>query len=292
MVFAASLSLAGIAAAMACVGDDPEPARSGSTRDAGATDTGPVTTNDATTGTDAGDDAPSRACESVLPPPGVTDFLCADFDGDDFAEGWSSVVKTDGAVLESTDTFYTSAPNGLLAKAIADAATTGGQLLWEKGGAKSVTEVSLDFRFNPTSGGIILPDDGSIELARVGTDKATFELHYTDGSNLQDLPMPYTGYFVRRTISAGAAALTNDVIGTGPANDTWTRIKMIYQPESGHVSLTYNETVTLFTETDGMFAATSTVARARIGSAASYDKIGSPQPARFDDVLVAAKRAQ
>ena len=96
----------------ACVGEDPtfvSPTTSGdaapapSPVDGDVDDSGSTLPVDAGAGADAQDvaDGSTRFCASQAAGPGVKDFFCADFDGTDPAEGFTSVNVPDGGALSA-----------------------------------------------------------------------------------------------------------------------------------------------------------------------------------------------
>ena len=105
----------------ACVGDDASPPSAGNTNDAATvpeTGTTPDTGSSSDAGTDtnttdASDDVAKRHCELVTKPQAPTEFFCADFDGADASEGWTTMLCFDGGTFALTKEAAVSLPQAL-----------------------------------------------------------------------------------------------------------------------------------------------------------------------------------
>lgn len=299
---AAAVALAAVAA---CVGD--EPAVTGADNDAGPGDTppagdggpgntgGPADAGPGDTGAPADADAGSRYCDTRVAAPGVTDFFCADFDEADPFAGWTGVEHDDGGTLETTTVVLTSPPSSLVANSLSSPNNStpifgGGALTWSKAGAKTVAQIALQAKMNPTvPGGVVAPTTGSTTLLKVATSDFFASLNWTRGGFVGGTS-GYIGYFLEVETSGGAAALVQYALtdtGQQLQPGVWTNVQLVYIT-SGTLKLIYDG-ITVFSKT-GTFTTTQTSASGTVGQVGS-GVVSFPTPMRYDDVEVSITRA-
>lgn len=231
----------------------------------------PSKSDPGSTSKDAGFDAsPQRFCLNLAPPAGVADFFCADFDGANPREGFTSwTVPGGGALTQTIDSFY-SPPSALVT-------SNNATLYWEKAGAKPFSEVDLKFALNV---GTINPPPtkaGNVTIIELGAGSTKTSIRYARGATVAKTAN-YIGYY----LESGAVQAK---IPTAPETDTWTQVHLIWS-KNGVIELYYNDDP-IYTTT-GPSVSSPTVFLT-VGLVANGDAPEIAQHA-FDDVVVAVKR--
>jgi len=294
--------LASVAIAAACVGDDPgsgdtiappgEDSGGGGTPDTGSSgniDSGNVG-NDSGNVQDSGADVVLRHCQTVSKPVAPTEFFCADFDGPDASEGWTTTVRTDGGTLDLTTSAFTSPPQGLVVHpAIATGTGSGPELNWKSVGAMNFQKAVLRAHMNPTNPGGVTSYTGIIKLLEITTTNALVAFYYTEGANLVSNPASnnYVGYFIKAAAFGGAAVQSDYPVTTPLSPTTWTDVKLTWQ-STNQVDLSYNN-VSVFNK--AIYGSVDTSVTFTIG-AASSGQVSEPKQMRYDDVEITLDRMQ
>jgi hypothetical protein len=297
----AGIGGATVAIVAACVGDDPAanaPSPDGGGASDGTTSTTPDTggpTFDGSggedTGTleDAGADAAKRHCETVTKPAAPTEFFCADFDGPDASEGWSTTLRADGGTFDLTNTVAVSLPQSLAVRPPVVASGNPGApaLQWMSAGAKNFLRGELRVRMNRTNAGGIATYTGFIKLLEIKTSNGLAGFYYMKGGTLQTSPNTpnYTGYLIRTQTTAGGAQLLDYPIATSPIDATWTDVKLTFS-KVGRVTLTYNDDP-IFDQTK--YATTDTTVTFAVGAATS-GAVNEQRTMRYDNVELTLER--
>lgn len=288
-LFLSAVGLSFIAAIVAaCVGDDPAPSAS-STNDAATvpeTGTTPDTGSSSDAGTDtnttdAADDVAKRHCELVTKPQAPTEFFCADFDGTDPSEGWTTTIRPDGGTFALTKEAAVSLPQALVVQPANGVGNGSGPALkWTSVGPKNFARAELRAKMNPSNAGGVTSYDGDILLLEVRTSNALAAFGYTQGGTV-GANTNYSGYFIR-VAAFGGAAIQNVLPVTTPLTQaTWTDVKLTYD-SAGRVVLTYNN-VSVFDQTN--YGSTDTKVTFTVGAASSGNVV-EPKQMRYDDVEV------
>lgn len=231
-------------------------------------------------------------CETQQAPIGVTDFVCADFDGPTLAPGFTTVFPSPSdagpppALSVSTEE-YVSSPHSLLTlPPPGDAAGNRGSVLeLVRAGATRPTEMQLVFSLNRSvRSGVVPPKTGRVYLAQMGTPETTLRLAYADGAAVGTV-VNYTGYFLDVIDTGGAARRMALPIQTSPSDGVWTRIALRYS-EDGAVEVRYND-VEVLQSTAYPYSGTSVTLR--IGAYAN-GATANPHRYRMDNVVFGVKR--
>lgn len=286
-LFVSAIGLSCTAAIVAaCVGDDPAPPAA-NTNDSGTvqeTGTSPDTGSSSDAGTDvdatdAADDVAKRHCELVTKPLAPTEFFCADFDGPDASEGWTTTLRADGGAFGLTTSAAVSLPQALVVQPPNGIGNGSGPALqWTSVGAKNFARAELRAQMNPSNSGGVTSYTGDILLLEVRTSNALASLGYTQGGTV-GATSNYTGYFIRVAAFGGAAIQNMFPIATPLTQATWTDVKLTYE-SGGRVVLTYNN-VSVFDQTN--YGSTDTKVTFTVGAAASGN-VAEPKQMRYDDV--------
>lgn len=287
-----------MAAVAACVGDDPGttagPQDGGNGGDSGnGTDSGNGGNdagNDSGGDHDSGADAALRHCQTVAKPVAPAEFFCADFDGPDASEGWTSTVRPDGGTLDFTTAAFTSPPQGIVVHPPMGIGNgSGPELTWQSVGAKNFVKAELRAQMNPTNPGGVTSYTGIIKLLEIRTTNALVAFYYSNGSDLVSNPAAnnYVGYFVKAAAFGGAAVQSDYPVTTPLGLTTWTSVKLTWQ-STGQADVSYND-VSVFNKT--LYGSTDTSVTFAVGAASSGD-VNEPKQMRYDDVEITVNRQQ
>lgn len=220
---------------------------------------------------DGGFDASTqRFCTTLEPPTGIADFFCADFDGTNVRDGFTSwTVPGGGALTQTTELFY-SPP-------AAFANVKNATLYWEKGGAKPFSEIDLKFRLHVDAAGALPNKPGNVTIVELGGTGVKTSIRYARGATV-DGSANYVGYY----LESGAV---QKKIPVAIETDVWTGVHLVWA-KNGVIELYYNDNPAYTTIGPSI---TSTTAWLTMGLVANGD---APQvaPHVFDDVVVAVKR--
>lgn len=229
-LLAGAATAAALGAVVACVGDEPTLTRAplplaedaapapspdgGDEAEAAATPTEEA-------GADAGlgdADASSRFCATQAAGAGVRDFFCADFDGADLTEGFTSINLPDGgSITRITDVAY-SAPSSIATQGNAS-------LVWEKTDPVNFSELEVSMRLNVGSQlGSPPPSDGSTTIFELAAGPTTVRFSFARGAII-DGATGYTGYFVSSITCPSACTSTLKRVSSIPVN-VWTLIRL------------------------------------------------------------------
>jgi hypothetical protein len=232
-------------------------------------------------GTDAvtadADAGAKRFCATQAPLTGVTDFFCADFDGTQLAEGFTSSYVPDGGALVRTTDLTFSPPASFTS-------TQGSRLTWEKSGPAAITEIEVTFQLSLGSlGGSVPAATGSVKLLEVVTGDSAIGLFYTRGGSIEGVP--YEGYYLQSRFCPSACAMSIAKIPQAIPVNVWTKIAIVWA-KGGLVKISYNALPVL--ETSG-FALGAAWQRTSIGLVGEGD---APIIGRhvFDNFTVSARR--
>lgn len=185
--------------------------------------------------TDAGSDAgPSRYCATRAPGAGVTNFFCADFDGDDPGEGFTSAVVPDGGVVKrETDLFYSPPASVRLNTA---------SLVWKNVAGEALQSVELQFRMNVgATGGAHPPSGQSQKLVglRASAAAANIEFQYFDNVYVDAAHPEFTGFGLFASWCPSACAANSAVISAAMPLDVWTKVRISWS--GGSIKVFYND---------------------------------------------------
>lgn len=216
------------------------------------------------------DASSQRFCATLVPPAGVVDLFCADFDGANVREGFTSwTVPTGGDLTQSTDLAYSPPASFVNSK--------NATLYWEKAGTKAFSEIDLKFRLQV--GTINSPPNksGSVTIIELGAGSTKTSIRFARGATV-DGTANYIGYYVE-------SGSTQKKIPTAPDTDVWTQIHLVWS-KNGFVELYYDDDPIYAT---AFSAVTANTVWLTMGLVANGD---APQiaPHAFDDVVVAVKR--
>jgi hypothetical protein len=273
---------------IACIGDDPvTPPAAESDGSASAEGSTPPSTEDAGATADSGAEnsgdsgkGPPRFCETKSPVTGVADYLCADFDGNDVAEGFTSSYVPDGGVLRQATDLHFSAPASF-------ESVKGALLLWQKAGPTQFQEIDLQFRiFIETLGGAVPPSTGHTEIIEIGgANAARAGIRYARNRSIEGSPN-YTGYYMEVAYCPSACALWEKALPTAPPQGAWVNVRIVWT-KAGLLEVSYND-IKVMTESTGIPVASTSV-RLKLGLVPVGD---APLLGRhlFDNVIVSAKR--
>lgn len=270
---------AGAASWAACVGDEPVlPAvgTPGGGPDSGGGALEDVGTEPIPRGDGGVPDASDRLCANRAPAAGVTDFLCADFDGDDVAEGFTTPVIPDAGALERSTSFAFSPPASLVTKG-------GAHLVWEHTRANPFSEI--DARFRVLVGdlpGVPPPSSGSLALVELSSVQTSLSLRYTRAGLVDGAE--YTGYYLQ-AVSCPTACVRAELPLPPLAHNLWVDVRIVWA-STGSVRVTYGDQEVL---SGTALSSTSTLVRAVVGLRGDHDPPATGSH-NFDDVLVSVRR--
>lgn len=282
MASAASGVALGVLAA--CVGEEPPVVISSATPtdDAGpppgaGDDAGssPAEGADVDAGKDAAD-GPARFCATQAAGAGVKDFFCADFDGTDLLEGFTTINVPDGGALVRVSDVAYSAPSSLATQGNATVA-------WENAGAVNFSEVEVAAQVNVGKLSGTPPNtDGSMTILELEVGNTKTALAYTRGALVEDVP-DYAGYFLY-SMRCTPCSSTVKRVPSLPAN-VWSSLRLRWT-SAGTVGLWIDGTQAF----DGsLLGATGPKVAVRIGLKAVGSAPATPRHA-FDDVMISVKR--
>ena len=286
------MGIVALAALAACVGEDPPFVSPTTPAGDAAPAPGPVDSEvdddagstlpvDSGADADAQDqdasDGPTRFCGTQTAGAGVKDFFCADFDGTDPAEGFTSAnVPDGGALVRFTDVAY-SAPASLVTQGNAT-------VLWEKVDAANFSELDVAVRLNvATLGAVPPPRDGSMTIIELSAALTNIGLAYSRGATV-DGQTNYTGYFLFGRACPSSCVSSMKRVSGVPVN-TWTSIRLRWT-SAGTVGLSIDGTSAF----DGtLYGATASKVTVRTGHRAVGN---APVTARhaFDNLMISVKR--
>jgi hypothetical protein len=177
-------------------------------------------------------DASSRFCESQVPASGVSDFLCADFDGTVLSEGFEARVPSSGELIRQTDLAY-SPPASLV--------TTGeATLYWEKTGTASFSEMAVEFRVNVSDLTVAPPAaSGHKVLVDLGSSDTNVRLAFVRGRAIDG--QQHTGYFIQtwRCGDGGGCSSNAKRVETPLAASQWVQVRFVWK-STGAVELSFD----------------------------------------------------
>ncbi len=286
---------AALAVAAGCVGSDEPSPSSATPSDAGDGDRDTGSAADATTpddasdageplddaASDAGSDAgPPRYCATRAAGVGVTNFFCADFDGDDPGEGFTSVNVPDGGAIQRDTSIFYSPPASVRLKTAS--------LAWQNVAGDAVQSVELQFRMNlGTIGGVYVPSGQSRKLAglRAPTSATNIEFQYFDKVFIDSEHPEFTGFGLFASWCPGACAANSTTIATAMPVDVWTKVRIAWAGSS--IKVFYNDV-----EVGSMNASAPSGTSIEASLGIDYASNAFVPPHAFDNFEVSVTRVQ
>jgi hypothetical protein len=274
----------------ACVSDDTSPPGAGP-RDSGVPGVDALPSQDAGAREDVVEAGPQTFCMTQMKPLSATDFLCADFDQGPVQAAFDSIreftpLDAGTPSLSLTTMEFVSSPNSLLTIPPGSTAfgNRGATLVWDRPGAKAVSQIDLAFSLNRgPRGGVVAPAAGKVVVAKIGDPESSAAFAYADGAMIE-MTANYTGFFLDE-VYAGAGGAIRDTKKVPTPPNGWTRISMKYASD-GTLVLSYND---IEQYRGKAIAYSGTSARGEVG-AYGAGPTAFPHNYRIDNVVVSVAR--